>query len=910
MRRLLSAGVLAFIVVGLFAAAGSAQTLPPIKYEKYTLPNGLDVILHEDHSIPMVAVNVWYHVGSKNEKRGRTGFAHLFEHMMFQGSQHHDSDYFAPLEKIGGNLNGSTSPDRTNYWENVPSNYLELALWLESDRMGYLVPAMTQQKLDNQRDVVKNERRQGLDNEPYGKAEDLLGSLMYPPNHPYSWPVIGSMEDLSAASIEDVSEFFKMYYAPNNASLCVAGDFDPAAAKKMIEKYFGTIPPGPAIDRLSGWVPLLDGVKRSVAEDNVNLPRLYYSWPSSAYYAPGDAEFDLLANALTAGKTSRLYKALVYDQQIAQDVSAYQNSGELGGTFNVVVTAKEGRTLAELEKAVDAELQKVIASGITPAELQQAQTAWEARFVRGLQPVGGFGGRADKLNEYNTMFGNPDRFQWDMERYTKATVADVQRYIKQYINLDKRVILHIVPQGELVVAKADVDLSKVPQAAAEPSFTPPSIQRTKLSNGLDLLLVEDHKLPLVQANLVLKSGWAADPKDRPGSASLTAELLDEGTKTRSSLQVAEEAKRLGANLGTRSSFDGSNVSINVLKRNFDPALALMADVVLNPTFPAEELERQRKIYLGRIQQEGKEPFTSAFKMYLRTLFGPEHPYGQPYTGTGTESSIKSITRDDLVNYYKANFFPNNAAIVMVGDITLDEAKTKLENAFKSWQPGTVAQHEVPTPAPLTKTKVCVIDKPGAAQSVVMVGNLGITRNATDFTACDVMNNALGGQFTSRVNMNLREDKGYTYGAGSFFRALRGVGPFACYAPVQTQNTKETIVEMVKEIRDICNARPLTDAELRDSKNNMVKGFPQGFENMGSIAGQLAEMYQYDLPADEWKTYISRVNAIDGAAATKAAKDHLHPDALLIVVVGDRAKIEAGIKDLQLGDIVYLDTGGL
>ncbi len=910
MKRLLMAGLLVLATVTVLASVASAQTLPPIKYEKYELPNGLDVILHEDHSIPTVSVNVWYHVGSKNEKRGRTGFAHLFEHMMFQGSQHHDADYFAPLEKIGANLNGSTSEDRTNYWENVPSNYLELALWLESDRMGFLTQAMTQQKLDNQRDVVKNERRQGLDNQPYGKAEELLLPLMYPPDHPYSWPVIGSMEDLSAASLDDVKDFFKTYYAPNNASLSVAGDFDPAVVKKLVEKYFGDIPPGPAVDRLSSWVPQLEVTKRAVAQDNVKLPRLYYSWPSPAYYSPGDAEFDLLANVLTSGKTSRLYKALVYDQQIAQDVSAYQSSGELCGTFNVVATAKEGHTLAEIEKAVDAELQKVLATGITAAELQQAQTAWEARFVRSLQQVGGFGGVCDKLNDYNVMLGNPDRFQWDMERYTKATVADVQRYAKQYINMDRRVIFQIVPQGELTVAKEDVDRSAEPKAMAEPSFTPPIIQRAKLSNGLDLLLVEDHKLPLVQANLVLKSGWAADPKARPGAASLTAELLDEGTKTRNALQIADEAKRLGANLGTRSTFDGSTISINVLKRNFDPALNLMADVVLNPTFPNEELERQRQMYLGRIKQESKEPFTSAFKMYLHTLFGPDHPYGQPYTGTGTETSIKAIQRDDLVNYYKANYFPNNAGIIVVGDITLSDAKAKLEKAFQSWQPGTVAQQEIPTPAPLTKTKVCIIDKPGAAQSVVMVGNLGINRNASDFVACDVMNNAFGGQFTSRINMNLREDKGYTYGAGAFFRALRGTGPFACYAPVQTPNTKETIVEMVKEMRDVVGARPLTDAELADSKNNMIKGFPQSFETFGSIAGQLGEMFLYNLPADEWSGYIQRVNGINGAMASKAASDHIHPDALLIVVVGDRAKIEPGIKDLQLGDIVYLDTGSL
>ena len=880
--------------------------LQNLALEKYTLSNGLDVILHEDHSIPMVSVNIWYHVGSKNEKRGRTGFAHLFEHMMFEGSQHHDTEYFEVLEKVGGNVNGSTNEDRTNYYEDIPSNYLETALWLESDRMGFLLPTMTQEKLDNQRDVVKNERRQGSDNQPYGRAYEILLSLLYPDDHPYSWEVIGRMEDLSAASLEDVSEFFKAYYTPNNASLSIVGDFDPALAKELVEKYFGSLPPGPPVERLSAWIPKLDGVKRVVAEDNVNLPRLYYNWHTPASYAPGDAEFGLLGNILTSGKTSRLHRKLVYEMQIAQDVTAYQSSCELGSTFGIVVTAREGHTLEEMENTVDAELEKIRTKGITPEELTQMQTALESRFVRSLES---FGGRANRLNTYNVMLGDPEKFQWDLERYTRTTVENVQEYVSQYLHSNKRAILHIIPQGELTATKTRINRSSKPVPTAEPSFIPPGIQRARLSNGLDLLVIEDHKLPLVRASLLLRGGWSADPQDRPGAASLTAELLDEGTQSRTALQIAEEDKRLAAGVRAGSSADNSYVSINVLKKNLDPALELAADVALKPTFPEEELERQRRMYLGYIQQEAKQPFTVAQKAYLRILYGAAHPYGQPYTGSGTNESIKAITRDDLMQHHQANYFPNNAAFVMVGDIALDEAREKLERVFKWWETGPVALNEVPKPTPFSSTKVCIAHKPGAAQSVIIAGNLGVRRSDPDYLACLVMNHIFGGQFTSRLNMNLREDKGYTYGAHSFFSSVRGTGSFLCYAQVQTEITREAIVEIIREMRDMAGQRPLTDTELMDSKSNMTMGFPQRFQTYSGIAGRLSEMIIYNLPDDEWYSYVDKVNAIDAAMAIQAARDHLHPDALLIVIVGDRKKVEPKMRELGLGEICHIDTDG-
>lgn len=899
-KPFLSIGLL-FVLLCAFVRTGSGAALPEIKYEKYKLPNGLEVILREDHSIPLVAVNVWYHVGSKNEKTGRTGFAHLFEHMMFEGSQHSDVEW--TFEDVGGSDNGTTNNDRTMYYETLPPNHLERALWMESDRMGFLLPAMTQKKLANQIDVVKNERRQRLENEPYNKVYDFLPGFLYPKDHPYSWSVIGSMADLSAASLEDVSDFFRSYYTPNNASLCIAGDINPAQVKQWVEKYFGPLPPGPPVDRIKSYVPRIESVRRAVLQDNVHLAKLLYIWTSPAQFSPGDAELDLLAKILSDGKTSRLYKTLVYDKQIAQDVDVSQDSHELGGEFTIDVTVREGHTLDEVEKAVDEELQKVLDQGVTPAELVQAQTGYEATFVRGLQRLNGV---ATLLNTYNTYLGNPGSFQWDLDRYSKATAADIQRTARATVDLNRRAIVHIVPFGDLTAAKDTLDRTQHPQPAPEPVFNPPSIQRAKLSNGIEVFLAEDHKLPLVQVGLILKSGWAGDPADRPGAASLTSELLDEGTPTRTALQISEEAQTLGADLSTTSSFDASRVTLNVLRRNLDKGLDLMADVALHPVFPAEELERQRQIYLGRIAQESKEPETSAFKIFFHTLYGDKHPYGQPYTGSGTVTSIKAIQRADLQNYYQANYLPNNAALVIAGDITLAQTKEMFEKAFHEWKPGTVKQHTVPDPPALTKTKVYIADKPGSAQTVIIAGNPGIRRSDPDYEALDVATNGFGGQYTSRLNMDLREDKGYTYGAFSFFDAYRGVGSWVAYSPVQIQNTKEALAEMVKDIRDLCGPAPLTSDEVVKSKDNLIKGYPQLFQSYSSIAGQMGDLYVYDLPMDEWKNYLSKVGQVSLDQAMKTAKARIHSDALLIVVVGDRAKIEAGVRELGIGEVEILN----
>ncbi len=880
-----------------------------IPFEKYELSNGLDVILHEDHSIPMVSVNVWYHVGSKNEKPGRTGFAHLFEHLMFEGSKHHNSNFAEPLEKVGGTDNGSTSTDRTNYWSNVPSNELEMALWLEADRMGFLLDVMTQDKLNNQRDVVKNERRQNYENTPYGKAWEIIPDMMFPADHPYSWIPIGSMEDLSAASLEDVSEFFRTYYVPNNASLSIAGDFDSEQTKAWVQKYFGGIPPGKTIDRTNVEAVQMDGIVRRTAKDNVSLPMLIYGWHTPGFYHPGDAEMDHLANILTSGKTSRLYKLLVYELQIAQDVSAFQWSREIGSTFHIMVTGREGHTVEEIESVLDAELEKLIRTGVNRAELEQSKTHWEAGFIRGLEQIGGFGGKADALNGYNILLGDPGRFNWDLNRYRNVSTQDVKSAIQKFIKMDERAILKIVPADEMSSSEENVNRNFMPGASGELSFTPPIIQRTELSNGIKLLLIEDHKLPLVEVTTILNSGWAADPVDKPGAGALTADLLDEGTKRRDAMEIATEAKRLGTDIGTSSFFDGTYISFNSLKKNLDPSLELMSDIILNPTFPEEELTRKKQEYLGRIQQENKQPVTAAIKHYFRLLFGDGHPYGQPYTGSGTEESISAITRDDLLEFYNNNYFSNNAAIVVAGDITINEAVSKLEKYLGKWKGGVPAFSEVPDPKPRTSTEVYLMDKPGAPQSVIIMGNLGLRRSDPDYLATSVMNTAFGSKFTSRLNMNLREDKGYTYGTGSFFSSRKGIGPFGTYAPVQTQYTKASIQELLKELNDIVGSRPLTELEVADTKNNLINKFPRKFEGLSGITDQADDLVMFDLPDNYWDNYMDNVSRITGEMASQAARDHIHPDALLIVVVGDLAVIEEDIRDLKLGPIHHLDKDG-
>ncbi|MCH8128205.1 insulinase family protein [candidate division KSB1 bacterium] len=884
--------------------------LPEIPFEKYTLPNGLQVILHEDHSISSVAVNVWYHVGSKNEKRGRTGFAHLFEHMMFEGSKHNPNEYFELLEKVGANLNGSTSEDRTNYWEHLPANYLELALWMESDRMGFLLPAMDQKKLDNQIGVVKNERRQRYENQPYGRVYETMLEALYPHDHPYSWPVIGSMEDITAATLDDVKAFFQRFYTPNNASLCIAGDFEPARAKDWVEQYFGDIPPGPPLERIKTWIPKIDGKKRMEMRDRVALPRIYMAWHTPPLFKDGDAELDTLANILSSGKNSRLYKSLVYEKQIAQDVGAVQSSNEIGSIFEVIVTAKPGHSNVEIETAIETEMQNILQTPPSKQEVETVINGWEARYIRLLQSVGGFGGKADLLNQYNMFIGEPNYFQDDLNRYANVTAESVQSYAREFIRTDRQVVLHVDPENSLKAkTNSRIDRNIKPTGREIPKLKIPHFEEVELTNGLKLIVVERNNLPLVQFSLVLKTGWDADDPAKPGVSNLTSDLLDEGTSNRSTLQISQDLKSIGAVLSSSSSFDSSGVSLNVLKRHLDKGLDIYSDVILNPIFPDEELTRKKKDYLARIMQEKNEPFISSVKAFLRKLYGNTHPYGQSYTGSGTEESIQAISTENLKEFYQNYYRPNNAVLIVVGDIDKNQVVQNMEKIFGNWQMTDLPLTEIPPFQPIEKSKIYIVDKPGAVQSIICMGHYGQPRNSPDYYKLDVMNTLLGGKFTSRINMNLREDKGFTYGARSMFNFRKEIGPFLTYAPVHTENTAESITELLKEFRGIRGEKPVTEDEIKDTKNNLILSYPREFETIGKIAGNFVEMVTYNLAQNTLEEYIPQIESITPEDVIEVAKKHIRPHEIQIVVVGEREKIEPGLNELNIGEIGYLDAEG-
>lgn len=888
-----------------------AQQIPKIEFEKYTLPNGLQVILHRDSKLPMVHVNLWYHVGAKNEAPGRTGFAHLFEHMMFQGTKHAGDEPIVLLERAGANLlaggvNGTTNFDRTNYFETLPRESLELALWFESDRMGFLLDAFTEEKLNNQRDVVKNERRQGVENVPYGRITEIIWQELFPKGHPYSHSVIGSMEDLTAASPEDVKEFFRTYYTPNNCTLTIAGDFDPAEAKRLVEKYFGPLPPGPALARAKRWVMDLAEEKRLVVWDRVPQDRLYLIWPSLPYFEPGDAELDIVARLLTDGKDSRLYKALVYEKQIASAVSATNASLEAAGLFSIVATARPGHSLEELEEAIDTELARLAQYGPTPDELTRALAKEEYSFLTDLERIGGFGGKADRLAMYNTYLGDPDFFQQDFDRYQKLTRTDIQKAAEGFLNHRRRLVVSFLREQSQRPTVAEFDRSQQPAIGARRAFTPLTPQSQELANGLTLVVAERHEVPKVAVSLVVGSGAAADPGEQAGLAWMTARMLDEGTKTRSALQIASELGRLGTQLSTYADTASSQVRMQAIKRHLPASLDLLADIVLNPTFPADELERQRRLRLDAILQERTNPSAIARRLFPQLLFGADHPYGHP--AAGVEASVKHLTHEALVNFHAAHWRPNNATLIFVGDITLAEAVVLAERYFGGWERKAVPAVRVAAVKPAGIT-VYLVDRQGAAQSQVWVGGLGPARQTPDYYPLEVVNSILGGSFTSRLILNLREAKGYSYGVYSNFNYQHVQGAWVSFGGVQTAVTKEALTEYIKEVSGIGGQKPISAVELDQAKSNLARGYAQRFESLAQVSNELAALVALGQALTHLSEYVAGVEAVSLAEAQRAASGHLVPAQLVIVVVGDLKKIEAGVRELNLGKVVIVDADG-
>jgi zinc protease len=900
------------------AVATEANDIPKIDFEKFTLPNGLQVILSEDRRLPLVAVNLWYHVGPANEAAGRTGFAHLFEHMMFQGAKHATGDmHFRAVEGAGGSsINGTTDFDRTNYFETLPANQLELGLWLESDRMGYLLDMVDQANLSNQQDVVRNERRQSVENQPYGIVEEAMFHQLFPKDHPYYASVIGSHADIQAAKLEDVQNFFKLYYAPNNASLAIVGDIDKAATRKLVEKYFGPFKQGEPVPKPSVPTPKITAERRAVVKDRIELPRVYMAWLTSPIYAPGDADADIASSALGGGRSSRLYKKLVYEKQIAQDVQSQQYSLQLGSVFSIEATARPGHTAEELEKAIDDELNQLRESGPDATEVERARNVIETRIIQGLESLGGFGGVADRLNMYNHYLGDPSYLSKDIERYRAITPASVKRFVQEQLTPTARVVVYGVPGepdlgGSVATPKqakpapgagaqsvnADEAWRKDPPKAGEArALKLPEPTSFQLPNGLTVLVNERPGLPIVSANLVVKTGSGANPPDKPGLANFTAAMLDEGAGPRSALQIADEVARLGGSLTTGSTMDASQVSASSLQRTFPQMLDLLVDVVRRPSFPAEELERQRASRLASLVQQRENANAVASTVMAAVLYGPAHPYG--YTELGTEPSNKAMTRDDLQKFWAQNFVPNNAALVVSGNIKVGELRPLVEKAFADWQKGTPAENAVGTPA-TTPARLVIVDKPGAPQTQVRVVSIGVPRNTPDYEALRIMNESLGGLFSSRINLNLREAHGYTYGASSQFVFRRSAGPFLVASGVRTDVTGPAVAEILKELNGIRDAE-LSPDELALAKDSLVRSLPSEFETSGRVTASTTNIFVYDLGLDQFSKLPARLTAVDAAAVKAAAQKYIVPANMRVVLVGDRAKTAAQLRSLALG----------
>ncbi len=898
-----------FLTLFLMLLSPAAAQIPDIPYTKYILDNGLTLIVHEDHKAPIVAVNVWYHVGSKNERPGKTGFAHLFEHLMFNGSEHFNDDYFQALERVGAtDLNGTTSEDRTNYFQNVPTSALDVALWMESDRMGHMLAAIDQAKLDEQRGVVQNEKRQG-ENQPYGKTWGTIVENSYPAGHPYSWSVIGSMEDIEAASLDDVHEWFKTYYGAGNAILSIAGDITPEAAKAKVEKYFGHIPSGPPVTKHEAWIAKMEGTHRQIMQDRVPQARIYKVWNIPQWGAEEAAYLDLVGDVLSSGKTSRLYKRLVYDDQIATMVNVYLDMKEIGGQLLILADAKEGVPLAQVEEAIDEELEKFLAKGPTKSELERVKTQARASFIRGIERIGGFGGKSDILATNEVYGGSPDYYKKTQAWMADASTKDLRDAARKWLS-DGVYILEVHPFPEYATTESTVDRSKLPGTGDMPQLKLPAAQKVTLSNGLKVLLSERHEIPVVDFELILDAGYAADQHHAPGVASMALDMLNGGTKKRSALEISEELSMLGASLGAGSSLDASHVSLSALKENLDASLDIFADVILNPSFPEDDLDRLKIQHLAQIKQEQARPVTMGLRILPRFIFGTDHAYGASITGSGTEETVEAMTRDDMVRFHQTWFQPDNATIVVVGDITMDEAKDQLEAKLGDWEKTGDAPEknlaEVDLPK---KSRVYIIDKPEAQQSVVLAGQVAPPTNNPNEVAIGVMNHILGGSFTSRINMNLREDKHWSYGARSLFWDAQGQRLYLAYTSVQSDKTMETMEEINKEFREYLGKRPATADELEKAQKNRTLRLPGQFETKSSVRGNLSRTVRYGLPEDYMETYAAKVKALTLGDIKATAKDLLHPGSLTWVVIGDRSLIEDKVRSLGYGAVQVIDVEG-
>ena len=934
-RALLSAALglalgTGFVAMPAAAANGTAVDIP---YETFTLPNGLRVVVHTDRKAPIVAVNIWYHVGSKDEPAGRSGFAHLFEHLMFQASENHKGEFFDPFRAVGAtDQNGTTNTDRTNYFQNVPTTALDMALWMESDRMGHLLGAVDQAALDEQRGVVQNEKRQG-ENQPYGQVWEKLGKALYPASHPYGHSVIGSMNDLNAASLDDVKTWFRTWYGPNNAVLVLAGDIDLATAREKVAKYFGDIPAGPTMAQPAVDVAQRAQDTRETMQDKVPQSRVYRMWNVPQTGTVDIDRLQVLAFVLGGSKSSRLDARLLHGEKLVDNISAGAWPSQLGSNFGIVATVKQGVDPAKVEAIIDEEVRKLVAEGPSADELARAKTVIRAGFIRGIERIGGFGGKADVLAECAVYEGDPGCFREALDNYAATTAADVQAVGAKWLGKGSHTLV-VEPGERTALAEAPAATpapfappaadakytttpgtidrgAGVPKTTAFPELKFPALQRATLKNGSTVILAERHDIPVVQFSYEFNGGYSSDAAGKGGLASFAMGLLDEGAGGVGSLDFANKAEALGAILGAGASLDGGSAYLSALKENLDPSLVLFADMLRRPDFDQAEIDRIKASWIAGIRQEKAQPQALAARVGPALLYGPQHPYGAPATGSGNEASIGALTRDDLVGFHRAWVRPENATVIVVGDTTLAEIVPLLDRHLGDWKgegqaPAAVEVAQVPLPA---APRVFLLDQPGAVQANIYAAQLAPSTRDPGAVALEMANGVIGGDFTARLNMNLREDKHWSYGARSSLGGALGQRRWTASAPVQIDKTGESIAEMQREIAEFAGGKaPATQAEVDRVKAIQTLSLPGAYETAASVMGAIGGIVRYGRPDDYVFKRKAEVEAMTPAQVAEAAKT-IDPDALTWIVVGDLKQTEAPVRALKLGEVQVIDAEG-
>ena len=903
-----------FLILSLISfsfASLASEDIPEITYEKFTLPNGLREVVHEDHKIPVVAVNVWYHVGSKDELPGKTGFAHLFEHLMFNGTENYNDEYFGPFQQVGAtDMNGTTNADRTNYFENVPTPALDLALWMESDRMGHLLGVVNGEKLNEQRGVVQNEKRQG-ENQPFGRVFLQAGKATFPQGHPYSWSTIGSMADLNAASLEDVQLWFKTYYGPNNAVLSLAGDINVEQAKELVNKYFGDIPAGPEPIKRKKWIAKRTGQTREVMYDRVPNTRIYKVWNTAEKGTKDEAHLELIASLLAGGKNSSLYQSLVYEKQLATNVSAFYYDREIAGQFWIAADLSNGQSLEELEKGIDKALHEFIKRGPTKKRLDNTITSLRASWIKGLQRVGGFGGKSDILAKGEVYQGDPGAYKNLISMVFNATAKDLKATAEKWLS-DGDYVLTVIPNAQRSFnAESTVDRSQLPFPTEFPTLDLPDIQRAKLSNGLEVVLAERHDVPMINLSVQLKSGHSSDINDQPGLASFSMSMLTEGTKRYNALQLSSKLEELGTDLYTNVGLDSSSINVSSLKSNLIPSLDLLYEVMTEAVFDEKEIERKKIRWLASIDQSLSTPNGIVSNIAPGLLYGQNHPYGKPFSGNGTRDSIQWMKRESMIQYMQESMSPSNATILVVGDTNLDEVMTILENKFGKWSDSQSYQdnvidyqnYQVPT-----ERKIYLVDKPGAVQSLIVAGQLLPSPDTEDEIDVELMNAVIGGSFTSRLNMNLREDKSWSYGARTRLSRFKGPRPMLVYAPVQTDKTVQSIQEIIREYDEYLTSRPAEIEELEAIVKDRSLGLIGEFETFGALMGGLSGVVAFNRSDDYLNSLPEKYQAIKIDDIHQATNTYIDPNIWTWIIVGDLSIIENEIRELELGkiEIIKLD----